>query len=273
MVIREAYIEAERRLKAAKIENASFEARCLIKDVFKKDPFSEDVFNEAEKLNALIEKRITGYPLQYLIGEWDFYDITLKVGEGVLIPRADTETLVEEALRILKGKKDPKVLDLCSGSGAIPLVLERHVKGEFFAAEKDEKAYFYLYQNNKMYGNRIKTYMADVLSSEFVSSIGTFDVITANPPYLTADEMTSLQKEVSFEPALALFGGDDGLEFYRRITDMYFDKLVSNGALIFEIGYKQGEAVLKILKTAGFKESYIIKDLNGNDRVAVGIRD
>ena len=272
MVIKEALLEAEKILKVAGIEDAHFEVKCLIKDVFKKDPLSDEDFLEAEKLFALAHRRALGYPLQYLIGEWDFYDITLYIGEGVLIPRSDTETLVDKALEILEKKENPYVLDLCSGSGAIPLVLSRKKEGKYFAVEKEDSAYGYLNKNNERYGNSIKLYKADALDKSFISSLERFDIITANPPYLTKEDMDSLQKEVEYEPSTALYGGEDGLFFYKKISSLYFSKLKPNGALVFEIGYSQGEKVSKILKEAGYRDISVSKDLNNLDRVVIGYK-
>lgn len=273
MVIKEAFRKARDILKKAGIESADFEIKCLLRDIFGVSPNSQEEFKEAEKLFALAHRRAEGYPLQYLIGNWDFYDITLIVGEGVLIPRGDTEVLVDLSLDFLKERENIRVLDLCSGTGAIPLAISNKVKGEYFAVEKEEKAFYYLEKNNEKYSSPLKLCKADVLDICFVDSLeGNFDLITANPPYLTTEDMRSLQKEVEFEPSSALFGGEDGLLFYKEISRLYFSKLKVGGAIIFEIGSTQSEAVSKILKDVGYTRVSAFSDFGGNMRAVMAYR-
>jgi release factor glutamine methyltransferase len=240
------------------IESPEAEAREILR-------FTED----EEEIFKIVEKRVSGYPLQYIIGEWDFYDVTLKVGEGVLIPRQDTETLVDEALRILKGTESPRVLDLCSGSGAIIISIKNNKNGVYFALEKEEKALKFLRENVSRYGG-IEVIPYDLFEERSVERFKELDMITANPPYLTGEDMKSLQKEVEFEPKEALFGGEDGLIFYRFISENYIGALKEGGHLLFEVGASQAEDVLKIMEKSGFKNCKKIKDLCGNDRVCIG---
>lgn len=273
MVIKEAFLKAREILENAGIESADFEIKCLLRDIFGVSPNSMEEFKEAEKLFALAYRRAEGYPLQYLIGNWDFYDITLLVGEGVLIPRSDTEVLVDLSLDFLKSRENIRVLDLCSGTGAIPLAIATKVKGEYFAVEKEEKAFCYLEKNNERFNGLLNLCKADVLDICFVDSLeGKFDLITANPPYLTTEDMRSLQKEVEFEPSTALFGGEDGLLFYKEISRLYFSKLKVGGAIIFEIGSTQKEEVSKILKDTGYTRISAFSDYSKNPRVVMGLR-
>ncbi len=222
-----------------------------------------------EEIFGIVEKRVSGYPLQYIIGEWDFYDVTLKVGEGVLIPRQDTETLVDEALKLLKDVENPRVLDLCSGSGAIIIAVKNNKDGVYFALEKEEKALRFLRENVSRYGG-IEVVSADLFEEKAVNHFSDLDMITANPPYLTEKDMLSLQKEVEHEPKEALFGGEDGLLFYRFISENYIAALKNGGHLLFEVGATQADDVLEIMKKSGFKNCVKIKDLCGIDRVCVG---
>lgn len=272
MVNKEAYSYLKETLKSGNIEDYEFESKVIFNDILKADRFSDGEFQNTEELEIIIEKRLSGYPLQYLVGEWDFYNITLKVGDGVLIPRQDTELLAETALSEMEKRENPAVLDLCSGSGAVVLALCENGSGSFYAVEKEEKAYFYLCENNKKYGGKVKTVKGDCFDGEIIESLPAFDLIVSNPPYLTRSETENLQKEVSFEPMTALFGGEDGLLFYRLISALYKDKLKTNGMLMFEIGESQGESVKEILKETGYKDIKTVKDLCLKDRVVIGTK-
>ncbi|MBQ8515887.1 MAG: peptide chain release factor N(5)-glutamine methyltransferase [Ruminococcus sp.] len=228
----------------------------------------------AEQALSLCEKRCTGYPLQYLLGEWDFFGLTLSVGEGVLIPRADTETLVEEALRLRAGAPSTKMADLCSGSGCIPAAIARNLPGAVgFALEKSPEAMQYLRQNLEKHAPEICPVLCDVLLPETADAYTELDLITSNPPYLTAEDMRVLQREVTFEPEMALLGGEDGLDFYRTITRVWKSSLKKGGWLLFETGMGQHEAVEEILRENGFCQVQTLCDLAGIGRVVRGKRD
>lgn len=240
------------------VESASFEAREILR-------FTD---NEEEILK-IAKLRGEGYPLQYIFGEWDFYDVTLKVGEGVLIPRQDTETLVDEALKLLKNKESPRLLDLCSGSGAIVIAIKNNKNGVYFALEKEAAAFSYLKENAEKYGG-IEVINEDLFSDKAISLFSELDMITANPPYLTGEDMKSLQKEVEFEPPSALYGGEDGLLFYRFIANRYHRALKTGGHLLFEVGATQSDSVFELMKDIGYKNIYKVRDLSGIERVVVG---
>ena len=226
-----------------------------------------------EQAVTLCEKRTEGYPLQYLLGEWDFFGLTFSVGEGVLIPRADTETLVEAVLRLRRGTDATKIADLCSGSGCIPAAIANHLPGvSGYALEKSPEAMYYLKENLQRHAPQIIPCSADVLLPETAAEYSGLDIITSNPPYLTAADMTVLQKEVTFEPALALFGGEDGLDFYRTITAVWKDSLRKGGWLLFEVGIRQHTDVEHILRSHGFSEVSSVRDLAGIYRIVMGKR-
>lgn len=225
---------------------------------------------QQEQLRQLASRRLEGEPLQYLLGEWEFYGLTLKVGPGVLIPRPDTETLVEAGLSYLKGRTGCRVLDLCAGTGCVGLAVERSAKNisALYALEKEEAAFFYLKENLAAYESRIMPLHQDGLAPG--PEADKLDVILCNPPYLTGEDMESLQTEVRYEPPSALDGGEDGLDFYRRLTAVWKDRLVSGGLLAYEIGMGQQEDVTQILRQEGLKQIHWKEDLSGIVRVVAG---
>lgn len=222
---------------------------------------------QQEQLDSLLKRRLTHEPLQYLLGEWDFYGRTFAVGPGVLIPRADTETLAAVCLSFLHGKAAPRVLDLCTGSGCLSVtVASERPDAEVWAVEKSAEAWRYFCRNNETYGGKVRGIFGDVLT-ELPELPDSFDLILSNPPYLTADEMRDLQPEVEKEPEMALFGGEDGLFFYREITARYAGRLKPGGMLAYEIGMGQQQKVSEILNNSGLKSICQTPDLHGIIRV------
>ncbi len=220
------------------------------------------------QIDGIVAKRLEGNPIQYIIGKWWFYKSEFFVGEGVLIPRQDTETLVETAIELLKTKPSPKALDLCAGSGCIGISIAGELKNaSVICLEKYDGAYFYLQKNiehNK--ADNVKAVKYDVFDSPF----GQFDLIVSNPPYIRKSDMDSLSKEVKREPDTALDGGEDGLDFYRVIANRWKSSLCSGGVLAFEVGFDQAEAVAQILEYEGFADISVRKDLSGIQRVVFG---
>ena len=215
-------------------------------------------------------RRLTGYPLQYLLGEWEFFGLPFYVGEGVLIPRADTEVLVETALELCDGMFSPVICDLCSGTGCIPIALSKNLPSQasLTAVELSEQALSYLYRNKERHRcDNLTVVQADVLTWQPDRQ---FDLITANPPYISRQEMESLQPEVRCEPQMALLAPEEGLAFYRVLSDRCRSFLRPGGWLVFEIGYRQGEAVSALLQQNGYSDIRLIADYNGNDRVVTG---
>ncbi len=223
---------------------------------------------DGNALTAALQKRKEGMPVQYIIGKWWFYKGEFFVGEGVLIPRQDTETLVETAAELLKGKDAPTVCDLCAGSGCIAISIAEDFKtAKVTAVEKFDAAYSYLLKNidhNKAVN--VTPVQADVTESAF----GSFDLIVSNPPYITAEDMKDLSVEVRREPETALYGGEDGLYFYRKITGLWKSALKEEGVLAFEVGIGESEAVAEILRYNGFKNITVKNDLGGIPRVVFG---
>lgn len=256
------------------IEGADFEAREIVRAVFGVSNADILLGREAEldggrreRLAELAARRLRREPLQYLLGEWDFYGRTFAVGEGVLIPRADTETLIEQALAFLQGRPAPTVLDLCAGTGCIGITLAaERPDAAVWAVEKSEAAWQYFCRNNAVYGGRVHGLLADALDPP-ENLPPCFDLIVSNPPYLTAEEMAGLQPEVAREPAMALDGGTDGLFFYRALTKAYAGRLGPGGMLAYEIGMGQEGPVSEILHNSGLDFICQTPDLHGIIRV------
>ncbi|MCD8006073.1 MAG: peptide chain release factor N(5)-glutamine methyltransferase [Oscillospiraceae bacterium] len=273
------YNEVLSALESGSIEDIEFEADVIFEEIYGRD-FKlklmtgqldrKETDTEAGKLHEMLQRRLSGEPLQYIVGRWDFYRGEFTVGEGVLIPRQDTETLAESAYVLVKDLEHPKILDLCAGTGCIAITLSELIPGsEVHAVELYDEAYSYLERNISGHDGRVIPHKLDVLSEESAEGFTCFDLITCNPPYLTGKDMQVLQKEVQREPATALFGGEDGLDFYRAIPELWKSALNPGGYIAFEIGATQGEAVKAILEVAGYSDVNIVKDFCGKDRTVV----
>ncbi len=251
-------LEIKQRLKQIGIEDYSYEAK-LIYEFAKNDT----------EVQEIIKKREKRYPLQYILGEWGFYKYSFKVGEGVLIPRSDTEILVETAVKFLKDIKTPKVLDLCAGSGCIGLSIAKDFPlSQVTLVEKSDSAFGYLKQNIEFLNVRNATAIkGDIFKSD---GSGKYDLIISNPPYIPPKEMGIISPETHFEPETALLGGEDGLDFYKAIITNYKNSLKEGGMLAFEVGINEDTAVCELLKNAEFKNITVNKDYNGINRVVNG---
>ena len=252
----------------------------------------EKFFEEA------VRKRASGVPVAYIVGRQAFYREEYKVTPSVLIPRADTELLVETALRFL-GALDfpagdvnlvpesserltsPRILDLCTGTGCVGIsvlnaLLSKGIPAQAVLSDISEEALAVARDNIESQAadkTAAKAVRLDVLSDELPEGLGVFDVITANPPYINSDDMKALDREVKdHEPHLALAGGDDGLDFYLPICKLSHKCLRQGGMLAVEHGYDQGERVSQTLMTQGFNNVKVLKDFGGNDRVTFGIK-
>lgn len=279
MILKEVYNSVRDLLSSAEIESADFEARILVSellglslsDLFIR--FNEEIDDETyERLMSCCRRRVQGEPLQYIIGKWDFMGRTYKVGDGVLIPRPETELLCEKIIDTLRHKKEAVVYDLCSGSGCIGITLKKECPyTDIYLVEKSQKALGYLMQNaSELMKDTFYTIVkGDVLKLELFEEYPAADIIVSNPPYIKSKEVPLLQKEVTFEPAMALDGGEDGLVFYRYIISEWSKKLKADGEIFFEIGEDQGQAVSNMFFDIGF-DSRVIKDYNNHDRIVKG---
>ncbi|CAK7048951.1 peptide chain release factor N(5)-glutamine methyltransferase [Tissierella sp.] len=232
-----------------------------------------------EKFLYLMEERARGYPIQYILGEREFMGLDFYLEEGVLVPRPDTEILVEYTIDYINknyGDRNIKVLDLGIGSGAISLSIAHYCKNAFVYGVDISDTAIKVANINKEKLNlfNVNFYKGDLFKAlEGLDLDGGFQIIASNPPYIASKEIENLDTTVKdFEPRLALDGGLDGLDFYRKITPESKQFLDDNGLLIYEIGYDQGEDVVEILHSEGFNKVSVLKDLQGLDRVVLGIK-
>jgi len=226
---------------------------------------------QAHTIKSLIERRLKKEPLQYILGECYFYNIKIKVGRGVLIPRPETEILVEQVLerRKLIINTGNRILDLCTGSGCIALAIGKNVpEFQIFGIDKSEKAVKYATENKALNNIKNVIFLVGDMFNPFKEKI--FACITANPPYVKTDEISKLQPEIkNYEPLEALNGGEDGLNFYRKIIENAEKYLLNSGLIFLEIGQGQAKAVQNIALMSGFNVIEVVKDIAGIDRVMI----
>lgn len=271
MNVKEAYCYSVSFLQANNVDEADFKALtvvCYVAGIKNSEYHAhKDDFVIMKRLADCLWKLKTGEPLQYVIGKWDFYKSEFYVGEGVLIPRPETEELVELAVKHLKTVTNPVIIDLCSGSGCIGISIAKAVlNSKVYCIEKSKDAFKYLEKNAKNCNNVI-------LINEDISNdvdIENADLVISNPPYIKTSDLNELQDEVKKEPKMALDGGSDGLDFYRIINDKWNSKLKSSGELMLEIGEDQGADIVDVLTE--FTDIKVKKDMYGNDRMVVAKR-
>lgn len=278
MTYRECYEQGCRTLQAAGIEEAALDARLLLEAVCGTDRNDLLVHGEQpvapeaeEKYLNWIRQRAEHIPLQQLTGEQDFMGLTFAVNEHVLIPRQDTEILVEEVLKELHDGM--RVLDMCTGSGCILLSLLHYSNDcEGLGVDLSAEALEMAGRNVLKVLTPEKAEHAHFLQSDLFEKVeGKFEIIVSNPPYIASAEVEKLMPEVrDHEPRMALDGTEDGLHFYRRIIEEAGRHLVSSGMLFFEIGYDQGQAVSELMRTEGYCEVQVVQDYAGLDRVVLG---
>lgn len=242
--------------------------------IHSKDEISEE---QEKAYKELIYKRLEGVPTQYLTNEQEFMSLPFYVDSSVLIPRQDTEILVETALDFIDKEKEFQVLDVCTGSGCIGISIAYYAPlSQVIGIDISEDALKVAEHNAKLnkVNNRIHFIKSNLFEEVPEDLKGNIDMIVSNPPYIPTEEIKELMKEVStYEPTIALDGGRDGLDFYRLIVKDGKEYLKSGGILIFEIGYNQGDEVVHLLKSQNFTEIEIKKDLAGLNRVVFGIKE
>lgn len=278
MTYRECYEQGCRTLQAAGIEEAALDARLLLEAVCGTDRNDLLVHGEQpvapeaeEKYLNWIRQRAEHIPLQQLTGEQGFMGLTFSVNEHVLIPRQDTEILVEEVLKELHD--GIRVLDMCTGSGCILLSLLHYSNDcEGLGVDLSAEALEVAGRNVLKVLTPEKAEHAHFLQSDLFEKVeGKFEIIVSNPPYIASAEVEKLMPEVrDHEPRMALDGTEDGLYFYRRIIEEAGKHLVSSGMLFFEIGYDQGQAVSELMRTEGYCDVQVVQDYAGLDRVVFG---
>ncbi len=278
MTYRECYEQGCRTLQAAGIEEATLDARLLLEAVCGTDRNDLLVHGEQpvmpqaeEKYLHWIRQRAEHIPLQQLTGEQDFMGLTFSVNEHVLIPRQDTEILVEEVLKELHDRM--RILDMCTGSGCILLSLLHYSNDcEGLGVDLSAEALEVAGRNVLKVLTPEKAEHAHFLQSDLFEKVeGKFEIIVSNPPYIASAKVDKLMPEVrDHEPRMALDGTEDGLHFYRRIIKEAGKHLVNSGMLFFEIGYDQGQAVSELMRAGGYREVQVVQDYAGLDRVVLG---
>lgn len=274
------YMDIRQELHRAGIQAATLEARELVcfaagktREQFVRDGRLYVPQDVEEQARALVHRHLAGEPLAYLIGEWEFYGLPLDISEQVLIPRSDTEVLAGEAIRWLQTQQDARVLDLCAGSGCVGLAVASQVHAcRVVLGEKSEAALRICRQNIRRSGllGRVTPMPADALEPP-TRQLGEFDCIVCNPPYIPTQDIETLDVSVrDYEPHMALDGGEDGLDFYRAISENWREALHPGARLYFEVGIGQADSVLRIMRRQGFGELEIVPDTAGIPRVVYG---
>lgn len=276
MNIKQALEEAKNILKSNNFEDSNIIAKELLSYVLKKDRVyltinSDTALTDTEyaEFTKCIEQIIDGKPLQYITQKQEFMGIDFFVNEDVLIPQPDTEILVETVLDICEryGEQSLRILDLCTGSGAIAISLSKILNTQVFASDVSTKALKVAEKNNVLNNSKV-----EFIESNLFEQINgeKFDIIVSNPPYIKNEEIKLLSKQVQNEPYIALAGGEDGLDFYRKIIDEAYKYINKNGYLCLEIGYDQKEDLIKLIKqNENYEYENCIKDLSNNDRCIV----
>lgn len=278
MTNREAYRKAKSVLEKAGKDSPAFDTACLCKKFLglsrEQLLISGEAAADPDGVKALLsaaQSRAAGRPLQYLLGEWEFLDLKLKVGEGVLCPREETEELVRVAAERIP--QNGHVLDLCAGTGAVGLGLASLRSDlKIICGEKFPQTFSYLLQNTKAYQNyQVEACQMDLFSREDAERVGSLNGLLCNPPYVRSEEIADLQPEVQQEPRTALDGGEDGLLFYRALCKLWVPQVAPNGVVAVEIGEQEGQAVLDLFHESGLESLQLLRDFNELPRVVFGI--
>lgn len=256
------------RLEPIAAEEAAQQAKLLVSAVLGIEPGALPVHTWVEVsdeqialIGDLLERRVKGEPLQYILGEWSFMGLPFYVDERALIPRQDTELLAETAIRMIQERGYRRVLDLCTGGGCVAVTLAKQTDAAVTGSDVSEEALALARENAELNEAQVTFQQSDL----FESINGGFDLITCNPPYLSKEDMEHLQTEVTFEPKLALYGGEDGLDVYREIAKRYRAHLNDGGVLLLEIGSTQAESAAALFSA----KTSVQYDLGGNPRVLI----
>ncbi len=274
------YLDIRQQLRRAGIEEATLEARELV--CFGTGKSREQLVRDGglyaspeleHRVRDLVERHLAGEPVAYLIGEWEFYGLPLDISPEALIPRPDTEVLAEQAIAYVQTLGECRVLDLCAGSGCIGLAVAAQAPhARVVLGECSDGALRICRQNIRRNGLSARVVpMGTDAREKPERSLGEFQCIVSNPPYIPRADIQTLDTSVKdYEPHLALDGGDDGLDFYRSISEKWKEVLVPGGRLYFEVGIGQADAVLRIMRAQGFGDIQVVKDLRDVPRVVFG---
>lgn len=277
----EIYIDARKKLRDSGTEAASLEARLIISDAAGKsmDVLLRDMglYTSDEvvrKVAEMITRRLEGEPVAYITGSWEFYGLPLLISKDVLIPRNDTEVLVETAITALKGRKmDARVIDLCTGSGCIGCAIAKELPATHVVLADNSRAALSVAKQNVQRNRlnpRVSCVELDALATPPMM-LGSFDVMTCNPPYIPKADLETLDSSVKdYEPIAALDGGEDGLVFYRAILQKWHNVVRVGGLMLFEVGIGQAQAVMALMQASGLNNIGAVRDTQGIERVVYG---
>lgn len=279
--VNDLYLEFRKTLKEAGVSGATLEAKEICAYACDQDKHQIAgwayvyLTQETEdKARALLQRRLDQEPLAYLIHEWDFYGLTFEITPDVLIPRSDTEPLCELAIQKANQIVNPRVLDLCCGSGCIGIAIAKHAHPVRVVAVDISTGALTVARRNAFHHKLSEScYVAAQGDARkpYDGRLGEFHILVCNPPYITQNEMRELDLSVrDYEPELALYGGIDGLDFYRSICENWKSALLTGGEIMFECGWRQGEQVAAILEENGYGEIALHADLSGVQRIVTG---
>lgn len=274
------YLDIRQQLRRSGVEAATLEARELVcfgvgksREELQRDGGLYASPELERQVRQLVDRRLAGEPVAYLIGEWEFYGLPLDISQDVLIPRADTEVLAEQAIAYIQTLGECRVLDLCAGSGCVGLaVASQAPRAWVILGELNDSALKICRQNIRRnnLSARVMPVQADAREKP-PRSLGEFQCIVSNPPYIPSGDIPGLETSVrDYEPHLALDGGADGLDFYRSITRDWKEALAPGGRLYFEVGIGQADPVLRLMRSQGFGDLQVVKDRNKIPRVVLG---
>ena len=274
------YLDVRQRLRESGVEASTLEARELV--CFGTGKSREELARDSRlyaspereaQVRRLVERRMAGEPVAYLIGEWEFYGLPLDISQDVLIPRTDTEVLAEQAIAYIQTLGECRVLDLCAGSGCVGLAIaSQSPQARVVLGEIDDSALKICRQNirRNSLSARVMPVQMDAREKP-ARSLGEFQCIVSNPPYIPTGDIAGLEASVrDYEPHMALDGGADGMDFYRSIAEQWKEALTPGGRIYFEVGIGQADAVLRLMRSQGFGDLQIIKDHHKIPRVVLG---
>ena len=274
------YLDVRRQLRESGVEASTLEARELV--CFGTGKSREELARDSRlyaspereaQVRRLVERRMAGEPVAYLIGEWEFYGLPLDISQDVLIPRTDTEVLAEQAIAYIQTLGECRVLDLCAGSGCVGLAIASQApQARVVLGEIDDSAWKICRQNIRRnnLSARVMPIQMDAREKP-ARSLGEFQCIVSNPPYIPTGDIAGLEASVrDYEPHMALDGGADGMDFYRSIAEQWKEALTPGGRIYFEVGIGQADAVLRLMRSQGFGDLQIIKDHHKIPRVVLG---
>ena len=274
------YLDVRQRLRESGVEASTLEARELVcfgtgksREELQRDSRLYASPEREAQVRRLVERRMAGEPVAYLIGEWEFYGLPLDISQDVLIPRADTEVLAEQAIAYIQTLGECRVLDLCAGSGCVGLAIASQApQARVVLGEIDDSALKICRQNirRNSLSARVMPIQMDAREKP-ARSLGEFQCIVSNPPYIPTGDIAGLEASVrDYEPHMALDGGADGMDFYRSIAEQWKETLTPGGRIYFEVGIGQADAVLRLMRSQGFGDLQIIKDHHKIPRVVLG---